>query len=91
MLFRSASARLLSFDLRGRVRQERLRLKALAGQLNQLSPMRVLERGYAIVFDEAGNVVKSAGAVSVGDALAIQLARGRLRAEVKKKEKGDER
>jgi len=86
-----ASARLLSFDLRGRVRQERLRLKSLAGQLNQLSPMRVLERGYAIVFDEAGNVIKSAGAVSVGDALAIQLARGRLRAEVKKKEKGDER
>ena len=66
-------------------------MKALAGQLHQLSPMRVLERGYAIVFDEAGNVVKSAGAVSVGDALAIQLARGRLRAEVKKKEKGDER
>src|SRR3989338_668409 len=86
-----AAARLASFDLRGRVRQERLRLKALAGQLHQLSPMRVLERGYAIVFDEAGNVVKSAGAVSVGDALAIQLARGRLRAEVKKKEKGDER
>ena len=86
-----AAARLASFDLRGRVRQERLRLKALAGQLHQLSPIRVLERGYAIVFDEAGNVVKSAGAVSVGDALAIQLARGRLRAEVKKKEKGDER
>ena len=86
-----AAARLASFDLRGRVRQERLRLKALAGQLHQLSPMRVLERGYAIVFDEAGNVIKSAGAVSVGDALAIQLARGRLRAEVKKKEKGDER
>ena len=86
-----ASARLLSFDLRGRARQERLRLKSLAGQLNQLSPMKVLERGYAIVFDEAGNVIKSAGAVSVGDALAIQLARGRLRAEVKKKEKGDER
>jgi len=86
-----ASARLLSFDLRGRARQERLRLKSLAGQLNQLSPRKVLERGYAIVFDEAGNVIKSAGAISVGDALAIQLARGRLRAEVKKKEKGDER
>jgi exodeoxyribonuclease VII large subunit len=86
-----ATARLASFDLRGQVRQERLRLKALTGQLNQLSPMKVLERGYAIVFDEAGNVVKSAGAVGVGDALAIQLARGRLRAEVKKKEKGDGR
>ncbi|OFV79752.1 MAG: exodeoxyribonuclease VII large subunit, partial [Acidobacteria bacterium RIFCSPHIGHO2_02_FULL_67_57] len=31
-----AAARLASFDLRGRVRQERLRLKALAGQLHQL-------------------------------------------------------
>ena len=86
-----AAARLASFDLRGRVRQERLRLKALAGQLHQLSPMRVLERGYAIVFDEAGNVIKSAGAVSVGDALAIQLARGGPRARGEKKEKSAER
>ncbi|MBI4467390.1 MAG: exodeoxyribonuclease VII large subunit, partial [Acidobacteria bacterium] len=86
-----AAARLASFDLRGAVTRERLRLGALTGQLNQLSPLGVLERGYAIVFDDAGNIVKSAAAVRVGDPLAIQLARGRLRAEVKKKEKGEER
>ncbi|MFQ5778725.1 MAG: exodeoxyribonuclease VII large subunit, partial [Terriglobia bacterium] len=75
-----AAARLASFDLRGAVERERLRLRALTGQLNQLSPTSVLERGYAIVFDDEGKIVKSAAAVRVGDPLAIQLARGRLHA-----------
>ena len=82
-----ATARLVSFDLRGALERERLRLRALTGQLNQLSPMKVLDRGYAIVFDEQGRVVKSAAAVRLGDPIQVQLARGRLHAEVKKKEK----
>jgi len=79
-------ARLASYNLRGVLERERLRLRALAGQLNQLGPMSVLERGYAIVFDEQGQVVKSAAAVRVGQPLGIRLARGRLEAEVRKKE-----
>ena len=82
-----ATARLVSFDLRGALERERLRLRALTGQLNQLSPMKVLDRGYAIVFDEQGTVVRSAAAVRLGDPIQVQLARGRLHAEVKKKEK----
>jgi len=81
-----ATTRLVSFDLRRAVERERLRLKALAGQLNQLSPLRVLQRGYAIVFDEDGKIVKSAAAVRLGEPIEVQLARGRLAAEVKKKE-----
>jgi len=79
-------ARLASYDLRGVLQRERLRLKALAGQLNQLSPMSVLERGYAIVFDAEGKVVKSAAAVRVGEPIQVQLARGRLQADVRKKQ-----
>ncbi len=79
-------ARLVSYDLRGVLQRERLRLKALAGQLNQLSPMSVLERGYAIVFDAEGKVVKSAAAVRVGEPIQVQLARGRLHADVRKKQ-----
>lgn len=67
----------------------RKHLDTLAGQLQQLSPLNVLERGYAIVFDPQGRVVKSVAAVRVGDPIGIHLAHGRLRAEVKKKEKGD--
>ena len=65
---------------------QRQRLERVRLQLEERSPLRVLERGYAIVYDEAGNVVRATDQVSVGDAVAVQLARGRLTAEVKKKE-----
>jgi len=81
-----AAARLASYNLRGVLERERLRLRALAGQLNQLSPLGVLDRGYAIVFDEQGRIVKSAAAVRVGEPIQIQLARGRLSADIRKKE-----
>ena len=61
------------------------RVKRLRMQLDERSPLRVLERGYAIVYDAAGAVLRDAAAVSSGDEIAIQLHRGRLRADVKKK------
>jgi exonuclease VII large subunit len=48
--------------------------------------LRVLERGYAIATDAAGNVLRDAAQVALGDSVAIQLYRGRLSTEVKKKE-----
>jgi exodeoxyribonuclease VII large subunit len=68
--------------LRGkRERFERLRL-----QLEERNPLRVLERGYAVAYDASGTVLRSADQVSLGDPVSVQLARGRLTAEVKKKE-----
>lgn len=60
---------------------ERLRL-----QLEERSPLRVLERGYSIAYDAAGNVLRTTEQVALGDAVAIQLHRGRLATEVKRKE-----
>jgi exodeoxyribonuclease VII large subunit len=74
------------------VRAERaLRLKRdgldrLRLQLEERSPLRVLERGYAIATDAAGKLLRDASQVAVGDTVAIQLHRGRLVSEVKKKE-----
>jgi exodeoxyribonuclease VII large subunit len=68
------------------LRLKRERLDRLRLQLEERSPLRVLQRGYAIATDAAGNVLRSAEQVSVGDTVAVQLARGRLTAEVKKKE-----
>ena len=62
------------------------RLEVLRGQLQPLSPLAVLERGYAIVFDAAGNIVRTAAAVEVGDAIDVRLHQGRLQATVRKKE-----
>ena len=74
------------------VREERLlRLKRehwdrLTLQLQERSPLKVLERGYAIATDGAGNVLRDAAQVQIGEAVTLQLHRGRLISEVKKKE-----
>jgi len=67
---------------------KRQRLERLMLQLDERSPLRLLERGYAICYDAAGNVVRATEQVAIGDEVAVQLARGRLAAEVKKKEAG---
>jgi len=66
----------------------RLRLSraaaALAPQeahLRQLSPLRILDRGYAIV-QRDGTVVKSPGDAPVGSNVRVRLARGEIAAKV---------
>jgi exodeoxyribonuclease VII large subunit len=76
------SERLVSV-LRVRLEVERARLAAEARRLDAISPLRVLERGYAVVTDlRDGRVVSDAHAVALGDELNLRLARGRLRAAV---------
>ena len=62
------------------------RLETLRVQLEERSPLRVLQRGYAICTDAAGHVVSAADQVSLGAEVNVQLARGRLGAEVKRRE-----
>src|SRR5258706_11608745 len=62
------------------------RWQRLTLQLPERGPLKALERGYAIATDAAGNLLRSADQVQVGDNVAIQLHRGRLATEVRKKE-----
>ena len=68
------------------LRSQRDRLDRLRLQLEERSPARVLERGYAIATDAAGHILRDATQVALGDAVALQLHRGRLTTEVKRKE-----
>jgi exodeoxyribonuclease VII large subunit len=54
----------------------------IAHTLDALSPLAVLERGYAICLTPDGRVVKSAEAVGVGDELDVRLHEGRLTAKI---------
>jgi exodeoxyribonuclease VII large subunit len=59
------------------------RLSALASRLDSLSPLALLDRGYAVVRGEAdGAILRRASDVSVGDRLVVQLAAVQLRARV---------
>jgi exodeoxyribonuclease VII large subunit len=65
---------------------KRQRFERLLLQLEERSPLRVLDRGYAIVYDSAGRVVRAADQVAAGDEVSVRLARGRLIAEIKRRE-----
>jgi len=69
---------------------QRAKVAGIRRALDAISPLRTLSRGYAIVSDEAGQVIDDAGSVLTGDQIAIRLYRGRLRAEVIKQEVEDE-
>jgi exodeoxyribonuclease VII large subunit len=61
-----------------RLDEARQRFTLAAAALDALSPLAVLERGYAIAQDGKGRLVRDAQAVSVGDSLQVRLAKGRL-------------
>lgn len=60
-------------------------LAPLAARLEAISPLRVLERGYAIVQDEEGRVIRQAAEAAAGEQIQIRLWRGRLRARVEER------
>jgi exodeoxyribonuclease VII large subunit len=67
------------------LRAKRERLEKLSLQLQERSPLQVLERGYAIATDASGNILRDVSQVAVGTEIKVQLRRGRLGAEVKNK------
>jgi exodeoxyribonuclease VII large subunit len=68
-----------------RVRLKRESWQRVALQLQERSPLQLLERGYAIATDGAGNILRDVHQVSLGDKVNVQLRRGRLTTEVKDK------
>jgi exodeoxyribonuclease VII large subunit len=63
--------------------RERTKLARLAAQLDALSPLGSLARGYAIVLHEGtGKALLRAADASVGDLLQVRLREGTLRARV---------
>ena len=50
--------------------------------LQAISPLATLDRGYAILFDDAGRVLRSTNAARPGDRLTARLADGELRVKV---------
>jgi len=69
------------------LRAKRDRFEKLTLQLQERSPLKVLERGYAIATDAAGNLLRSVDVISVGETVSVRLIDGRLSAQVKDKDK----
>ena len=57
-------------------------LGALDARLHTLSPLAVLDRGYALVLDAAGSLVRSTAQLNPGDQLTTRLADGAFTSRV---------
>jgi len=69
----------------------RARLDRAALRLEALDVGKVLERGFSLVRDSAGEIVRSAGAPSPGERLEIRFARGKAAAVFEKPLEGEEK
>ena len=74
----------LDAALAGKLILQRSRLHAMAQALELLNPLNVLDRGYALVFNESGQPVTDASTLNAGAALRIRVQRGRIDAAVTK-------
>jgi exodeoxyribonuclease VII large subunit len=72
----------LASVIHGKLLQSRAALERTSASLEALSPLAILNRGYALVFDAQGALVKDAERVQVGEEVSARLARGRIRARV---------
>jgi exodeoxyribonuclease VII large subunit len=72
----------LTSSLRSRLFAMRSRLERAEAQLQALSPVAILERGYALVFDKNGRLVRDVVQVQRGDEISTRIAKGKIRATV---------
>jgi exodeoxyribonuclease VII large subunit len=79
----------LAAATRARLLANRAALERQTASLEALSPLAILNRGYALVFDVQGELVRNASHLALGDELSARLARGRVRARVTGTEPGE--
>ena len=72
----------LIHGLTGTLGRERERFGRLAAALDALSPLKVLGRGYALVRNEQGELVKQLDQVHSGDKLTVRVADGSFPCQV---------
>jgi exodeoxyribonuclease VII large subunit len=69
-------SRRLSGTMHVKLAQQRQALSALSSQLELLNPQRTLERGYAMVIDPKGRIVRNPGELHPRQTVTVRLAEG---------------
>jgi exodeoxyribonuclease VII large subunit len=72
----------LAAAVRAQLRDSRGVLERRVASLEALSPVAILNRGYALVFDANGRLLKDAARLKTGQEISARLARGRVQAKI---------
>ena len=65
-----------------RLKSSRQHINMLYEILETASPQKVLARGFSVVYDENGGIIRDASQMHAGDQIRIETAKGSARAEV---------
>ncbi len=93
---REAGVRLAGLETRAgkailhTLQARRRQLENAAASLDAMSPLRVLERGYAVARTPEGHVVTDAASVADGDDLEVRVARGTIDVRVLRRHPGED-
>ena len=85
-----ALARRLDKGVSQRILRDRTSLEHISARLHGLSPLGVLERGFALVRKEDGSIVRDALSVERSDLVQVRLAHGAVSARVEEVFAGNE-
>jgi len=77
-----AASRACSGAMETTLQEVRERFGLAAASLDALSPLAVLQRGYAIAQDTSGKPLRDAASVNVNDRVSVRLSKGRLNTRV---------
>jgi exodeoxyribonuclease VII large subunit len=79
-----AAERVLGAAARSSTHRAESRLSSLAGRLENLSPLAVLARGYAVCWNaDRTEIIRTASAVATGERVHVRLQEGELHCEVR--------
>jgi exodeoxyribonuclease VII large subunit len=68
------------------VRERQSRINTLAGKLETLSPVAVLQRGYTVTTDEKGRLLREASKLRAGQSIVTRFAKGSVTSKVESRE-----
>ncbi len=64
--------------MKDRMKEKKTQLQSFADQLNNLSPLATLNRGYSLCRDSSGSIITSSQNVKTGDSINVTLSQGSL-------------
>ncbi|RFU65652.1 exodeoxyribonuclease VII large subunit [Peribacillus glennii] len=86
----AAQKKILNRLMEGVVKENSRQFVHMTATLSALSPLKIMERGYGLVFTDDQSLVKSKEQVAKGDKITVQIKDGALQCEVQEiKERND--
>ena len=76
----------LQYQIKNKLENKKFALEKINTNIKAVSPLDVLDRGYAIVMDNSGNALKSTKNIKVGDTIHTRLSKGTIKSNVTKKD-----